>query len=339
MKPPRKKQSLFSLFRKTEKDLRDFFIVQPVRLVRDAREKMRDLPRTNFELGARFVEQQKWWDALFRFKVTLWMQPDYPQARYNLGCCYFLLGKQQQARKQLKQVLRETPGHQEAIFMLAAVDPSALSAEQQPTIMPRAMVENFFGSIAVDYNQAEAQNQYRGGVAVAEVVKSLLPASGAVIVDLGCGTGIAAIPYHSLASRMVGVELTPAMAAQARQLAQSGKNIFAEVTEADITVPITTIPPISADLVLLVNVVQFVGKLDPVIMNAHSMLKSGGHLALTVEPYGPTEGYGLTDTGRFGHSAAYVQQVLTALGFSLVKQTDAKLYPDSEATLFVWKKG
>ena len=335
----RKKQSLSGFWRELRQGVVGRATTAPREWLLGVREKLRDLPKTNFDLGCRFAAEEQWYDALFRFHVTLYLQPNYPQALYNLGCCYFKLGKMAKAQDAFKRVLRDTPQNRDAVFMLAAIDPEAVPVTQRPTRMPPEIVTGFFASIADQYNQIEAENQYRGGVAVAEELKPLLPAAPLVFVDLGCGTGIASIPYLPLASEIVGVDLTPTMVAQARQLAQGDRALFTQVIEGDITALDPTFA-VAADVVLLVNVVQFIGALDQVFTQAQRLLKTGGLLVLTVEPYVGSGGYGLTqETGRFGHSAAYVLDQAAAFGLHPVKQRSVMLYPESSAELFILQKG
>ncbi len=336
----RKRVSILSLVTGAENVLREQLIERPRAWLVEAREKMRDLPKTNFELGCYFSEQGKWHDALFRFRVALYLRPNYPQALYNIGCCYFNLGNMAKARETLQQVLRETPTNSDAVFMLGAIDPNALTPEQRPKQMPRELVNSFFTSVAERYNQIEAQNQYRGGVLVAEQLKPLLAPSDVVIADLGCGTGIASIPYRAGAREIMGVDFTPAIVQQAQAIQQGDKKLLDRVVEADIASLGDAIAAASVDVVLLVNVVQFVGALDAVLATASRIAKAGALVAVTVEPYAGQDGFGLVaNTGRFGHSAAYVKQVAAQHQLVAAKQTALNLYPESTAELIIFRKG
>jgi hypothetical protein len=51
MAQPRKNQSLFSFARETRDTLRDVFVAKPLAWWGEARVKMSDLPKTNFDLG------------------------------------------------------------------------------------------------------------------------------------------------------------------------------------------------------------------------------------------------------------------------------------------------
>lgn len=305
----------------------------------DARAKARDLPKTNFDLGREFAARGQWYDAAFRFKIVLYLNPAYPQARFNLGCCYFNLGQKEKARLALQKVLSEQPSHSDAILMLCAIDPASVPASQQPKRIPADLVTGFYATQAAGYNATEAAQQYRGGKLVFEQIKPLLPAHPIALVDLGCGTGIAAIPYHTQAQHMVGVDISPAMAAQARTEAHGDKKLFDQVVEADIAAPVNGIASGVADVVLMVNVSPFLGELNAPLVLAARLLKSQGLLAVTVEPYKGTAGYGIVpQTGRFGHQASYVKQLAASLGLEPIKQQALALYPASTAELIVLRK-
>jgi predicted TPR repeat methyltransferase len=335
-----RKSRITAFIGETEEYLRDTLYTQPKEWLVASRERIRDLPKTNYDLGVRFMEQHMWRDAMFRFRVVLYLNPQYPNALFNLSCTYFQLGNMAKARDALKQVLKETPQNIEAVFMLGAIDPDALTPEQRPTAMPQDMVVRFFSSIATNYNMFEAENQYRGGILVADQVKPLLPQAGITVVDLGCGSGIASIPYRASASQIAGIEITPAMVQQAHLVVNGDKKQFDEVFEIDIARVGEVIVPASIDLVLLVNVVQFVGALDAVIAQAALITKPGGIVALTVEPYANKDGFGLVAvTGRFGHGLNYVTRLAASHGLGVVKQVSLALYPGGNADLIVLRKG
>ncbi|MES2985407.1 MAG: methyltransferase domain-containing protein [Pseudomonadota bacterium] len=340
MKPARKKVSLVNLAGEAEAALRDIFYDQPLAWLKGARERARNLPKTNYDLGCDFAEQGKWMDAIFRFRVALYLQPAYPLAWYNLGCCYFRHGNRAKAKAALLKELSLQPGHPDSIFMLAAIDPRALKPGDRPQHMPLAMVTGFFSSIAEGYDQVEAQNGYQAGKLVFEKVKSRLGASDLTVVDLGCGSGIAARPWRALAKEISGVEITPAMGMLATAATQSEKKLFDQLIEADIAQLPDRLPADAADLVLVVNVVQFIGELAGVLKGAARLLKPGGTLAITVEPHAAQTGFGLSDqTGRFGHSAAYVKQAAQASGLDFISEFTVELYPEIPAGLFIFSKG
>ncbi len=339
MNATRKRRSWLSLAGETETLIRDIVVKRPLEWIRQARVKARNLPKTNFDLGCEFADRGQWMDAAFRFRITLYLQPNFSKAWYNLGCCYFRLGKLPQAEKALRRALQIAPSDNDALMMLAMVAPNALAPNQRPQTMPQALVNSFFSGIASRYDAMELQNQYRGGIAVEQQLRPLVGNAMMNIIDVGCGSGIAARPWRGSANSIIGVDFTPGMAAQAETVTINNQKLYNHVLVGDLRALPESIAGDAADLVLAVNVAQFVGELSGLMRSAARVLKNGGLLAITVEPFASQTGFGLAMDGRFGHSAAYVKQVAADAGLVAVKDASVALYPSHNAALLVFSKG
>ena len=322
--------------------LRDLILAQPKAWLAQARERMRDLPKTNFDLGCRFAEQGKWFDAMFRFRITLMLRPDYPQAAHNLGSCLLRAGKRAEAKKAFLRALKTAPNDSASIFMLASIDPAAVPNQLRPTRIPLPMVSGFFSSIAQGYDTSEAAAKYQGGQAVASVVKPLITSTTPRILDLACGTGIAARPWRQAASSIHGVDVTAAMLDAARAATHAEKPLYDSLIEGDITALPDTITANHYDLVLLVNVAQFIGDLTGVMRGVARVLVEGGVVAITVESSSANvaQGYALDPaSSRFTHSPAYVVQTAIAAGLAEVKHASVALYEGVVSPLLLFRKG
>ena len=340
MKPARKRVSLSGMVGEAGEALQEAVIGRPKAWVTQARERMKNLPKTNFDLGVMFAERGKWNDALFRFSVTEYLQADYPLLWVNVGSCYFRMGRNEQAKTALLKALKQTPNNQSAIFMLASIDPKALPAGLKPERMPKDMVLGFFSAVANGYDLDEANEKYQAGKITYDLLKPYVSAAVPAILDLGCGTGIAARPWRTGASSITGVDFTPAMLAAANKATHADKKLFDALVDADMTQLPTSMPEASADVVLVVNVVQFVGELAGVMVGAARAMKPGAALIITLEPYAASTGFGINvASGRFGHSAAYVTQAAQAAGLTLAKDAAVELYPSIAARAMVFTKG
>src|SRR5262245_3910210 len=127
MAEPRKKVSLSEMVNDAEKGLRDIVRFDRIQSkYASVRAKMKELHKTNYDLGYKFAGEGRWLDAIFRFRVVLYLSPDYPNANYNLGCCYMRLGRNAEAKAAFLKALKQSPGNADVMFMLASLDPSAL---------------------------------------------------------------------------------------------------------------------------------------------------------------------------------------------------------------------
>jgi predicted TPR repeat methyltransferase len=326
MNPAGKKVTLGAMVSEMSGALRDVFIRQPSAWLERSRERMRNLPQTNFDLGCAFADEGKWFDAMLRFRVVLFLKPDYPNASYNLGCCYFRAGKYPQAAAALRAASKQDPANQSARFMLASVDGESMPLEQRPQHMPKEMVSGFFSGVAQTYDISEANSGYQAGKVIHELVKPLASMANPTLLDLGCGTGIVSRPWRQAAASIVGVDITAAMLAQANRATHADKKLFDTLHEADVIQLPAEVP--SADMILMVNVAQFVGNLAPVMQQVNTKLIPQGVFVITLEPFSGKGGYGLNvETGRFGHTVAYVKQVAEAAGLKTLKEAKVELYP------------
>lgn len=339
MKPARKRVALVGVVDEAKEALRELLIDRPQAWFDQARERLQNLPKTNFDLGCAFADSGDWLDAIFRFRVAAYFQPEYPQVWYNLGCCYFRTGRLAQAQAALQKALQHKPGQQEAVFMLAAINPNLLPPSQRPQHMPTRMVNDFFSSVAESYDIEEARSKYQAGKVIHELMKPLVRNPAPMVLDLACGTGIAARPWRAAAREIVGIDSTPAMMSLAAKATHADKKLFDQLIEADITALPPSVADGSADLVQLVNAAQFVGDLAGVMRGVARVLHPEGVFVLTVEPYAAA-GFGVSaETGRFGHAPAYVKQVAQAVGLKLVKETPVQLYPEVSVQALVFSKG
>ncbi len=335
----RKRTSFKEIVADAETGLRDLVFGGPRNFFSNARERMKDLPKANYDLGVRFASEGKWMDAIFRFKVVLYLKPNYPGANYNLGCCYLRTGKMNEARNAFVKALQQAPGNADVQFMLASVDATALPPNQRPTRMPLEMVTGFFSAQANGYDITEANNRYQAGKVIQDLVKPRMATEAPVVLDLGCGSGIASRPWRAAAASIRGVDVTPAMIALADKATHADKKLFDVLTTGDAAQLAPEITNGSADLVLLVNVAQFIGELAGTLNGASQALKNGGVLVVTTEPFGET-GYGLVSaTSRYGHSNAYVKLAAASAGLVPVAEQSVELYADVPANALVFTKG
>src|SRR5262249_12340906 len=134
------------------------------------------------------------------------------------------------------------------------------------------------------------------------------------VLDLGCGTGLASLPFRPFSDWMVGVDLSPAMLAQARN-----KGLYDRLIESEVRAFLAEEVKIDAryHLVLAADVLMYFDDLAPVLGAAAQVLASPGQLAFSVETH-KDDGVILRDTLRFAHGRAHVQTALAAAGLKPV---------------------
>lgn len=192
-------------------------------------------------------------------------------------------------------------------------------AAATPQRAPQAYVRQLFDDYADRFDSAlVGALDYRGPALLAEALeRTLARTSGLAVLDAGCGTGLAAPALRPLAATLVGVDLSPAMVAKARE-----RRIYDGLHEAEL-VEFLNRHPDCYDLVVAADVMVYLGDLSPVLAAARSALKEGGVLAFTLERCGDCESYMLGAKHRYAHAPAYVREQAEFAGFAVTLLEDA----------------
>jgi len=187
---------------------------------------------------------------------------------------------------------------------------------------PDGYVAGFFDRFAERFDGRLAQLQYRAP----EVARELLSAQGRKpwrVADLGCGTGLSGEIVRPWASRLVGIDLSGEMLERARQ-----RGVYDELVRAEIGDYLAAIDAGALDLVLALDVFIYVGALERVVAACAGALVPGGLLAFTVETLGEGD-YVLAPSGRYAHSATYVDSVAAAAGLRPLQSREFPIRTDA----------
>jgi predicted TPR repeat methyltransferase len=136
------------------------------------------------------------------------------------------------------------------------------------------------------------------------------------ILDLGCGTGLAAPALARFDGRLTGVDLSAGMLAKARdrlaydQLDQAEAVAYLQTRKADF------------DLIFAADVLIYFGDLSNVFAAAAQAIRPGGYFILSTEI--ATHGWTLLSSGRFAHAPRYVAQTAAPL-FEVLDQPEIAL--------------
>lgn len=116
-----KVSSLFnSLNSKTKLLVEEFKTIQ---------EKCKDLPKTNYDLGMKYLESGNLAEAIFRFKVIKKFWPNYYDAYYQLTYCLIIDGKFKEAELVIIDLLSKNPEYTSKIKELFDIVEKELSQE------------------------------------------------------------------------------------------------------------------------------------------------------------------------------------------------------------------
>lgn len=187
---------------------------------------------------------------------------------------------------------------------------------------PPAYVEALFDDFAERFDrQLVEMLDYRAPALLADLVANRR-ARFERILDLGCGTGLAAPSLERFGAELTGVDLSSAMLAKAAE--RGGyDHLFKEEAVAFLERH-----PGAFDLIVAADVLIYFGDLVPLFAAAAKALAPGGLLAISTER-GET-GWSLLPTARYAHGDDYVQAA-SAPGFRIVERQDIPLRRETTA--------
>jgi predicted TPR repeat methyltransferase len=192
-----------------------------------------------------------------------------------------------------------------------------LSGAEQLSDMPPAYVRALFDQYAPKFEAALVDDLgYRGP---SLLFKAVLVARLAVrkpaffkrAIDLGCGTGLAAIAFAKEVDHFIGIDLSPRMVERARLT-----GLYAQLEVADMVQGLSGRPDASAELVLAADAMVYLADIAPLLREAKRVLVPGGLLAFTVETHGG-DGVILGEGLRYAHGADYVRASIRDAGLAL----------------------
>jgi predicted TPR repeat methyltransferase len=239
--------------------------------------------------------------AIAEFQRALRLDPEMEEARLKLGLSWLEAGEADRALEQFAS-LEEPP---------ADLIARAEAIKTQPR-SDAGYVRHLFDQFSADYDtRMRGQLGYRAPEILRELAMMVMPgAEGLGVLDLGCGTGLAAQAFADMTAAIDGIDLSPAMIAKAR-----ARGLYRDLAVADIETALAA-GGADYDLILAADTLVYLGTLDAVFEGAARRLKPGGFFLFTVEgSAGPD--FELGPKRRWRHSEGYLRRAAEAAGFDI----------------------
>jgi predicted TPR repeat methyltransferase len=186
--------------------------------------------------------------------------------------------------------------------------------------MPQAYVRALFDHYAPAFDEALVGGlNYRAPVLLRDAVHAACRAAGlrkrfGSMIDLGCGTGLAGEIFRPHVDRLIGVDLSSGMIAQAKK-----KAIYDRLQAQDLNAFLNAEAGTRSvhDLAVAADVFVYFPDLAPILAATARVIEAGGILAFTVETHAD-DGVILRDTLRFAHGAAHMRAALNEAGLAVL---------------------
>lgn len=232
------------------------------------------------------------------FEQALGLAPNWPPTHFALGQVCLDLGDHVAARAALRTCLALDPEDRlGASVLLAALEGS--------TAMPDAYVKGLFDEYAARFDRhlVEALDYS----APARIAALLGEGRFSAAIDLGCGTGLMARALQGRCARMVGVDLSPNMLAEA---AKTG--LYARLHAGELLAFLADETE-QVDLVLAADVFCYVPDLGPVFRETARLLEPTGLFAFSIQTHAG-DGVVIGEDRRVHHAPALVRGLAREAG-------------------------
>lgn len=239
--------------------------------------------------------------------------PGWPAAWFALGEVKAAQGEREAALTAFRTALAADPADR----LGAGLHLARLGAADPATAMTTAYVAALFDDYAPRFETALVQRlDYRAPELIAEAVHRACirlnrPFRFRHMIDLGCGTGLGALPFADAAGTIDGVDLSARMVAEARR-----KGLYRGLDVADLGPWLADRPSSSADLAIAADVFVYCADIAPVLAALARVLEPGGLAAFTCETHGG-DGTVLLPGLRYAQGRSAVQQAVTRAGLAL----------------------
>jgi predicted TPR repeat methyltransferase len=295
----------------------------------------------HYRLGALLAKLGQFEEAITALEVTCQGNSDHHKAIRLLSALLQRQGRSEEARRFLGNVVFQRGGTKAALtflqhwLRLMPDDPvpqhrlSAWFGQNMQARASNAYVTDLFDHYAEGYDRhlVEKLDYQAPAVIGARLAASVgAPAAQFDVLDAGCGTGLCAPTLRPYARHLTGVDLSPRMVDKARERGGYDELIVAELTA------FLSERPGTYDLIVSADTLVYFGALETVSQAIAVALCPGGWLAFTVEQTTSDVapgGYCLNQSGRYSHTAEYLDRVLAGAGLEMRTRADATLRQES----------
>jgi predicted TPR repeat methyltransferase len=236
------------------------------------------------------------------------LRPKHREARKLLALAHCTLGEIDEAITIFNEWLDEEPENPIARHMLAAC-----TGRDVPARASDGFVEQTFDSFAASFESKLERLAYRAPALIAAALKASddEPSKRLDVLDAGCGTGLCGTLVAPYARRLVGVDLSDGMLAQAKE-----KAVYDELVKTELTEYLRDTRE-AFDLIISADTLVYFGDLEQILFAAAGALRPKGLFIFTLE-HAVTAGagvdYRLEWHGRYSHTSAYVERLLARAG-------------------------
>jgi predicted TPR repeat methyltransferase len=251
-------------------------------------------------------------DAAGLLVQAIELSPGFASAWFALGEVRVQQGARDAASEAFLKALDADPQDRHgAALQLARLGTGGATPPASP-----AYLRTLFDQYAPDFDRALLEGlEYRAPTLLLAAVMKACRATGrsarfSLMLDLGCGTGLAGAAFRSISDKSTGVDLSPGMLELAR-----AKGVYWRLENADLLAFLASEAATASryDIIVAADVLVYVASLQPIMRTVAPVLAADGLFAFTVEAHSGPDAV-LTKALRYAHGIEHVRAALGEAG-------------------------
>lgn len=232
---------------------------------------------------------------------------------YNRGLALEKAGKYEEAAEAYRRALAEDPSDPGGVSVRLA----SMGLGEAPARAPDAYVATLFDQHAEVFDSILVdQLGYATPMDMRERLQALGLGPFARMLDLGCGTGLAAEALEDMTDHRVGVDLAEGMVDVAGE-----KELYDELYVAEVTKFLEEMDQ-SWDLITATDVLPYLGDIRPLFSAAARRTAPGGLLIFSTEALAEGPDWAVGPHQRYAHKLTHIEAELARAGFAMIEATD-----------------
>lgn len=296
------------------------------------REKLKDIPTTNFKLGIYHLRVGNISDAILRFKMVIFLTPEKAESYYYLARCFIIKGDTFSAKEELNTALSLKPVFPEAKYLLEKINnPDAINE-----IPAEIIAEHLEWEQPQEGEEFEDYKLQIDKALTTTILKNITDKNPNLeILELGAGDGGKGqiLKDKEVTKRIVGVDVNKAKLLKAKKRTSNEDAVYSNLVLSDVSNYLDN-SQYKFDVIIAGNVFSYIGSLDKIFRQIATSIKTGGLFALLAKNDYSESQYNLDRRNDiFIHSLEYIEGTLNKTGFVIEDKKFINIEGDDFAIL------
>ena len=304
------------------------------------REKLKDLAKTNYELGLFHLENGNLADAKMRFIFALKLKGELAPAHYHLARCHLFNLAFDKAKHELETAIALDPSLSLAKYRL-----KLLNSTVADDLIPIAVIREDYNTSANNYEEYMLNRlnynapEYLAKALASSIKQEMVGQEELNCLDLGCGTGLAGacLAEQVTIKSLLGIDISVKMLELAKTLEIKGNPVYTEVKESDFC----NLELLKGEFNIIIACMSFgyANDLASIFKGLNRLSLEGSILGLVVLKSEAKEIEFNYEHACFSFSKKFLENIFQETSWSIKQQEEIALFNNgAKGLMFILKK-